>query len=184
MRIKQKKISTKRIALIILVLAVALLSAAALTFAYLDNRQSATSTDKPDSVVKPDYISDSDATVEQIEAGSAIKQNSIDDNVSGTGNSAESVDGTITSANQSENAIVIRAVFPVVKSSGTCSLSMNGPDGKKFSDKVEIQALPSSTTCKGFNVPLSSLSQGVWAIAITFNASGTTGDATTEVEIK
>jgi hypothetical protein len=90
----------------------------------------------------------------------------------------------ITAANQDESTLHIRTLIQTVASSGTCTLNMTGPNNKQYSASVDVQSLPSSTTCKGFDIPLTSLTPGTWKIAIEFNNETLLASTTKEVVIK
>lgn len=87
----------------------------------------------------------------------------------------------ITAANQSGDTLVLRTIIQAVTSSGTCTLTMIGPNNKTFRQEVGVQALASSSTCQGFNVPLSSISTGQWKVQIGF--SNDTLQASTEKDV-
>lgn len=91
---------------------------------------------------------------------------------------------TITSAITNGDTLAIRTTMGTVTSEGTCRLSMKGPSGKVFSAEAAVQPLASSTTCKGFNVPMSSLATGTWEISIVFENTSHTGSTTKTVEVK
>lgn len=99
-----------------------------------------------------------------------------------TGKTAVTV--TITSASVSDDVLSIRTSIGTVTSEGTCRLSMKGPAGNVFSGEAAVQPLASSTTCKGFNVPVSSLATGTWEVTVVFENSSHTGTATKLVEVK
>jgi hypothetical protein len=57
-------------------------------------------------------------------------------------------------------------------------------DGSNYSTSVDIQALASSSTCKGFDVPLSQLSSGTWNISIDISVGSKTGHITDQVKVE
>src|SRR5664279_4543627 len=79
----------------------------------------------------------------QSESGSSIKQQALNSQDTG-GNSNQSqgntttIPVTITSV-QPGPVVYIRAIIGVVTSSGTCNLSMTGPEGKTYKATTEIQ---------------------------------------------
>lgn len=137
-------------------------------------------------------------TSEQVDTGSQTKQQTIDqsNNKDNTGSdptpAPQPVEGSdkktvnmeITAINQTNTALQIRTLIQTITSEGTCSLSMNGPSGKTYTSTATIQALPSSSTCKGFDVPLTELSQGVWMITVSFTNDNLATSATREITIK
>jgi hypothetical protein len=141
------------------------------------------------------------ASIEENKAGNEIKKRSLeqttDDNDKTQvgsdpapnpqpieGSSKQSVGMEITAANQDESTLHIRTLIQTVASSGTCTLNMTGPNNKQYSASVDVQSLPSSTTCKGFDIPLTSLTPGTWKIAIEFNNETLLASTTKEVVIK
>lgn len=90
----------------------------------------------------------------------------------------------ITSVNQDATTLRIRTIVQTISSSGNCTISMKGPSGKSYTDKVEAQPLPSSSTCKGFDIPISSLSTGDWTVTINYEDASVTGSATKEVSVQ
>lgn len=71
----------------------------------------------------------------------------------------------ITALNQNDGTLQIRTLIQAVWSSGSCTLTL-----AKGSSIVEreapVQALPSSSTCQGFDIPVSELSAGEWSVSI------------------
>jgi hypothetical protein len=96
----------------------------------------------------------------------------------------KSVHAEITAANQDESSLHIRTLIQTVASSGTCTLVMTGPQGKAYTAEAAVQPLPSSSTCKGFDIPLSNLSLGIWTIKVDFNNDELTASVNKEVTIK
>jgi hypothetical protein len=136
------------------------------------------------------------ATEEEQQTGDQIKeQNSKSGDATNTGSDPSpaptpSTDGSkptvgveITAANQSNGVLSIRTLVQTLSSGGTCSLSMAGPAGKTYSAVAESQTGPSTSTCKGFDVPVSSLSSGVWTITIQYEDASVKGSASKEVTV-
>lgn len=90
----------------------------------------------------------------------------------------------ITAANQNGGTFNVRTLIQMVTSTGICSLRMTGPNGNVYTATADIQALPSSSTCKGFDIPTANLSSGDWTVAVSFENEEVKGTATKEVEIK
>ena len=96
----------------------------------------------------------------------------------------KSVHADITAANQDELSLHVRTLIQTVADSGTCTLTMTGPQGKSYISTVDVQALPSSSTCKGFDIPLDKLRSGTWTIRVDFNNDSLTASASKEVVIE
>lgn len=186
MKINKRKSSRKPIIVILLV--ILFLVGATVAYAYM---QKIGPFEEKGYSTKP-------STQEEKNAGTDIKKNSLDqDSTKGSTGSDPSPDPTpdpnggkpgvgveITAANQNGEMINIRALIQTITSSGACSLSMTGPSGKTYSAAADVQALPSSSTCKGFDVPTSELSKGTWNIVVSFENSDVKGSASKEIEIK
>ncbi len=95
-----------------------------------------------------------------------------------------SVNSYSASLSQDTNGVYIRSIIQTVSSSGTCTLVMTGPSGKTYTATAEVQAQPSYTTCKGFDVPRSSLAAGSWSIKVSFENETLTSSYTTSVEVQ
>lgn len=121
--------------------------------------------------------------------GNSTKQNSGSDPApqpsQPTDGSTPTVGFNIVSAsvNSSSNILHIRTMLQTVTSSGTCKLTMTGPEGKVFTATTDIQAGPSSSSCQGFDIPVSSLSPGAWDISIQYESDTATGLATKEITL-
>lgn len=89
-----------------------------------------------------------------------------------------------SSLNQDTNGVYIRSVIQTVTSSGACTLKMTGPNGATYTDTSGVQAMPSFTSCKGFDVPRSSLAAGTWSIAVSFENDELVSSYTTSMEVK
>ena len=90
----------------------------------------------------------------------------------------------ITAANQNDSSLQIRSLIKATTASGTCTLTMTGPTGQTYSNAAEVQALPNGSTCKGFDVPVSSLGSGQWTVKIDFANDTIFGTTTKIIEIK
>lgn len=90
---------------------------------------------------------------------------------------------TATTIDKTANVLYIRSLIQTVSSSGKCTLSMNNDSGSVYSSSAESQPGPSTSSCKGFNIPLSKLSPGKWKIAIHYEDDSVTGNTEGEVTI-
>ena len=137
----------------------------------------------PDSTNTPQNTVDYGApTDEQISAGAAAKEQAINNstpNPTAEPATPSSIPVSFTSVQPGET-VYIRTLIGTVTSGATCSLTMSGPSGKSYSASAGVQALSSSSTCQGFNIPMSSLSAGTWKITVTVTDGSATGTATTE----
>lgn len=151
---------------------------------------------------KKDY-STQPASDDELSTGSDIKKRSLEnsgissseDKVSpgsdplpeptpGVDGNKPTVDMEITAANQNGSILNIRTLIQTVSSTGTCNLSMQSQAGRTYTMTAEPQPQPSSTTCRGFDIPVSELTPGAWTIRIDFENEEIYGSASKEVIIK
>lgn len=90
---------------------------------------------------------------------------------------------TITYVNQNENTLHIRTLINSLWANGQCTLSLT-KDSVEVKETVNIEALPSSSTCQGFDIPISKLSIGTWHTKIVANQNSDTATAEQDVDIK
>lgn len=135
-----------------------------------------------DSTTAPQNTVDySEPTEDQVSAGVIAKEKVAKDATtpSTEPSSTPTIPVSFTSV-QPGKTVYIRTLIGAVTSNATCSLTMSGPNGKSYTASVGVQALSSSSTCQGFNVPMSNLAPGNWTIAVTVTDGTSTGTAATE----
>lgn len=89
-------------------------------------------------------------------------------------NNAQSLTGVITYSAVAGDKLVIRTSINQSLNSGICELTLS--QGVKIITKTaEIAINPSSSTCQGFDVPVSELGSGKWSVSIKVNGDGRTG---------
>lgn len=89
----------------------------------------------------------------------------------------------ITSTNINGGNLEVRTLLPVITNAGSCSVSATSSGNTAYTETVGVQALSSSSTCKGFDIPLSSLGAGTWTITVDYSNSAESSSATKEVVI-
>lgn len=89
-------------------------------------------------------------------------------------NESESLTGVITHKTATDGQLILRTLIHQTLSSGSCTLKLISPS-KTVTETVPIISNPSSSTCEGFNIPLSKLASGSWQIEIKLNSGGKTG---------
>lgn len=114
--------------------------------------------------------------------GKIQKGSNIDTNT-GSDSTTSTVNMSISAANQDGTTVYIRTLIEAVTSSGACTLTMTGPDSKTYTNTAKVQALASSSTCQGFNIPTTSLSKGTWNFTITFENTTQKGSASGTITI-
>ncbi len=80
-------------------------------------------------------------------------------------NTSAGLTGAINSKSVSGDYLVIRSTINQFIDSGTCELTLRS-GSKTVSRSVEIIQNPSSSSCAGFDIPVSELSSGQWNIEI------------------
>lgn len=90
---------------------------------------------------------------------------------------------TITYIRQEDSLLKIGVDIEVITSSGECTLNLS-KDEKKVDYSVGIQPLASSSTCKGFEIPIIELSPGNWKISIVINSGDKSTTLTDNVIIE
>lgn len=141
------------------------------------------------------------ATKEQKDAGQKIKQNNANQEADNTTpnskptgsdqpapptpqpNGKSVVTMSITAANQNGSLLQIRSLIEIVNSSGTCTLTLSKAGASSVVKTAGIQPLASSSTCQGFDVPVSQLSQGIWSVDLVFENNSLRGETSTTVDI-
>jgi hypothetical protein len=94
------------------------------------------------------------------------------------------ISGVINYKSVSDGTLSIRTTIDQKLDTGTCVLKLtrNSPN-KSVTKSADIIANPSSSTCKGFDVPTSELSTGSWKIVITVTSGEKKGEITGNVSI-
>jgi len=140
----------------------------------------------------------SNTTSDQKKSGDQIKLNSQD--TSNKSNSTKSdqpiaptpipgsnksdVQISITAANQTNSTFQVRALIGAVVSNGTCTLTFQRLNSTTITKTSDVQPLANTSTCKGFDIPLSELTTGVWHMTISYIDASLTGTAEEDITIK
>jgi hypothetical protein len=140
------------------------------------------------------------ATDEEKKTGTQIKEQSLNGaansnkNQSGSdqslppqpieGSNKKSVNIEITSAIQDQSALRIRSLIQTVTNTGECTITLSQPGRASYTATADIQALSSSATCKGFDIPLDQLSKGTWKITLSFANDELTAQTEKDISIQ
>lgn len=89
----------------------------------------------------------------------------------------------ITALNQTDDTLQIRTLIQAIWSTGSCELTLSN-GASVVERRVDVQALPSSSTCKGFDIPLTELSGGEWSVNITATRDSDTATASIKVTVQ
>lgn len=187
MQIQTRKKSSKK--LVIVTLAILTLVVAAGTITYLlssknqknDQTEYTKKTDKKDQksvAPKEDISTDTDNSTPTTPPTTHEKEKDITPAYEGEdANTSQTLTGAINYTAVANNNLVIRTTINQMLDSGTCQLTLT--NGTKTVTKTsEIAQNPSSSTCKGFDVPTSELGSGNWNIRIEVNSPNRNGTLT------
>ena len=138
----------------------------------IDSKKSEEKSKEKASEGKPDEAKKSDSS-----DGKDLKQNEGADP-----NSLETLTGSLTSATKSGDNLVIRVNIDQYLSSGACSLKLEN-SGTVVEKSASILPTASTSSCEGFDVPLSELDSGNWDIIIKLSSGEKTGEIKGEVSL-
>ena len=111
---------------------------------------------------------------------SKTPQNSTND----TSTPTVATDITITSKNQYDNVLQVRTLISKVSNNGTCVVKLIRGTEIGYTTTASTQALANSSTCKGFDIPLSGVARGVWTLSVEFTEGTVKGSTSEEVTIQ
>lgn len=98
-------------------------------------------------------------------------------------NELEELTGAITYAGANGNKLMIRVNIDQYLTDGVCNLSLRENGALIFSDSVGLDSSASTTTCMGFDIPLSITGGGNFQITINVNGDGKNGTIMGEVNV-
>lgn len=135
------------------------------------------------------------ATEEQKKAGATTKQNSDSGKQLGgseqppaptpiPGSSQRSVSMTITTANQNGSTFQARVLIGAVINSGICTATFSKTGQTTVIKTAGVQPFANSSTCQGFDIPVSELSSGIWNLTISYSGSDYTGTVSKNITIE
>lgn len=178
MKVKTKK-NNRLLLVIVLAIILVIGAATAIAFAFVHkSEQNPTAEPESNNLNNVDY---SPPTNEQKEA--ARDTNSKTDDPTTPPQGAQ-LPVTFTALNQYDSQLQARVLIGEVIGSGACTLTMEKDGETTIRNTADLQALPSSSTCKGFNVPTSNIAKGTWKVRVTVESNGRTGSVEKEVDIK
>jgi hypothetical protein len=135
----------------------------------------------------------SPATKDQIEAGQTIKDTSIKNGgqtgsdrppaPSSQADGKDKVEVMITAANQTDTQLQVRTMISTVTTTGSCTLVLSQGDTRITRD-ANVQAASSTTTCMGFDIPISELGSGSWNLTVNFENDTLIGTSSRSVSLR
>lgn len=112
--------------------------------------------------------------------------NSQEDKQSGTDKPivSDALSGTINYKAVVDDALSIRVTIYQPLDTGKCVLTLvRTSDSKQVSRTTQTVENPSSSTCNGFDIPVSELGSGRWSIKVAISSGDKTGEITSEVSL-
>lgn len=188
-----KKINNRKKTLLIsaATLLILIISASIYVFAYggdlFDAKNGIDSSNKTDASLEnsntPEITAPS--TSDQIDAGSAIKKDSVENskNTNPTEPTQTGKTAITVTATQNKDTVKINTIIETITNTGTCTLEMT-QGSTTIKRQAEIQALSSYSTCKGFDIPISQLNSGLWSISVSFTNSAHFGSSTIKFTVE
>lgn len=98
-------------------------------------------------------------------------------------NKAQELTGVVTYAGVSGENLIIRVNIDQYLNGGKCTLGLRREGGNIYSAEATIVDAASTSTCEGFNVPLSEVGNGHTMIWIFLESGGKTGEIHGEVNL-
>lgn len=125
----------------------------------------------------------SNATLDDVNTSDAPSKD--EEPASTLSESSSALDIQITSINQNDPLLQIRTLVLPIINSGTCTLILEREGVNTYTSTVDITSMPNSSTCAGFDIPLSSLVRGQWLTTINIvDPEGNSATTSREIEVK
>ena len=172
MRINQKKPKLKKRYIVIVVAILLLIGVLIGYFTWYLPSQNNESVD--DNIETNSFIDNSDAEQYMIERESDKEPTQNDS----SGVDQSNLTGYITTKNIIDGKLQIRVQINQYLTSGTCSITIGN-----YSEQASVVANPSSSTCQGWDIPISLIPKGSQTITININSGEKSMALTDEVEI-
>jgi cytoskeletal protein RodZ len=109
-----------------------------------------------------------ESTAEQNEPVAPTVKENVDQNQHSETNAPKNVGVTITTANQNENTVQIRAIIDILTNDGRCTLTMSKQGQPDYTITSDIKATASYSVCEGFDINSSKLSKGTWSVKVEY----------------
>ena len=177
MKIKKKKeTSTLKKTLIVVASLLLVGSMTYLVYGLVAHKNSQKNDTPPNSI---DYTPPTD---EQKAAGDRQKEETTKEPRDEITGDNRAINVTFTALNQVEGQVQIRTLIDAVSSDGNCTLTLT-KSGTTVTKQSGIQAGPNTSTCMGFNIPVSELSPGTWTVSANVVIGTQKGNATKDFTV-
>lgn len=90
---------------------------------------------------------------------------------------------TITSISTHDGIVKVKSLINDIVSNGTCTLTFEKGDDI-ITKTSGIQPMPGSSTCKGFNIPVSELGKGTWQVKLSVTTDEKAGSASQSYKVQ
>jgi hypothetical protein len=121
-------------------------------------------------------------TNEEIDTGRKVKQDTIN-SAKNTDSQQPSDDPLTITLSDIGDVLRIRTRLTTVTSEGSCDLTLSNGQQTLVQASVGLQPLSNYTTCKGWDIPVDTLSSGKWTTTVTAHITSTTYTATSDITI-
>lgn len=171
----------------IIPLAVILVLAGGTTAYLLASRGNDQQSQKAEEISKQEVEAGNQAKNETVnssdEAKSETPADKGDQGDSSAGQPGEKVAMSITASAQNAGTYQIRTLIQALIPGGTCTLQLT--KGSSVVTKTAgVSLFAQTSTCQGFDVPVSELSTGTWSAKVTFEGDSKSGETTTDIEVR
>lgn len=91
---------------------------------------------------------------------------------------------SFTATAQNGSTLQTRVLIHELLGSGTCTLTLTKQGQDSITATSTTQALPSSSTCQGFNTPTDNLEKGIWKVTVSVSSHNRSGSVEKDIEVK
>jgi len=170
----------KKVIVILVVIAIIIITGL-LTFAVLEKRGFFGDKQDNSKIEKTDNT-DKNRETSNYNSSDNDKEKPVNDPQQNANNQSPDIDGFITSTNISYEILTIRTQINELLPEGTCSLVLSNSQ-KSLTRNSNLINSATSSSCYGFDVPISELANGNWQIKITISSGQRIGIISGEVVI-
>ena len=145
-----------------------------------DDVKNTTSTTTAEAATKQEQTTEEESTTEaETPESKTPTQNDGEDP-----NTLDSLTGTVTTARVSGSNLILRVNINQYLTAGTCNLILtHQASGATYAASANLIASASTSTCEGFDIPVSELSSGTYGIKINIASGDKTGIITGEYSL-
>lgn len=127
---------------------------------------------------KDETVNSGDSSSDQSTVDKGSNGNNTDTNQSG-----EVIPMSITASTQNGSVFQIRTLIQGLAPNGTCTLQLS-KGSATVTKTAGVSLFAQTSTCQGFDIPLSELTPGKWSVKASFEGDSKSGETTSEIEVK